>query len=63
MASETGIAEKQNALIRKLTTVDDERVLDEVGRFLDTGDGVETLRRLDDEEMDAVLRQLLEDDL
>jgi len=63
VASETGIAEKQNALIRKLTTVDDERVLDEVGRFLDTGDGVETLRRLDDEEMDAVLRQLLEDDL
>lgn len=63
MASETGIAEKQNALIRKLTAVDDERVLDEVGRFLDTGDGVETLRRLDDEEMDAVLRQLLEDDL
>lgn len=63
MASETGIAEKQNALIRKLTTVDDERVLDEVGRFLDASNAIGPLRRLNDAEMEAVLRQLLEGDL
>ena len=60
MASDTGIAEKQFALIRKLTTVDDERVLDEVGRFLEAGDGHGTLRRLEDDEMEVVLRELLE---
>ena len=63
MASDTAIAEKQNALIRKLTTVDDERLLDEVGRFIDANSAQGSLRRLDDEEMDAVLRQLLEGDL
>lgn len=63
MASETGIAEKQNALIRKLTTVDDERLLDEVGRFIDANRTHGSLRRLDDDEMEAVLRQLLEGDL
>lgn len=63
MASDTAIAEKQNALIRKLTTVDDERLLDEVGRFIDANSAQGSLRRLDDEEMEAVLRQLLEGDL
>ena len=63
MASDSGIAEKQNALIRKLTTVDDERLLDEVGRFIDANSSQGSLRRLDDDEMEAVLRQLLEGDL
>jgi len=61
--ADSGIAEKQNALIRKLTTVDDERVLDEVGRFLDANRASGSLRRLDDEEMDSMLRLLLEGDL
>ena len=60
MASDTGIAEKQNALIRKLTTVEDERLLDEVGRFIDANSSHGSLRRLDDDEMEAVLRQVLE---
>lgn len=63
MSAEAGIAEKQYALIRKLTTVDDERVLDEVGRYLDASRSCGSLRRLDDDEMEAVLRQLLEGDL
>ncbi|HZJ08166.1 MAG TPA: hypothetical protein VFD39_00565 [Trueperaceae bacterium] len=63
MPADSGIAEKQNALIRKLTTVDDERVLDEVGRFLDANRASGSLRRLDDEEMDSMLRLLLEGDL
>lgn len=61
MATDAGIAEKQYALIRRLTTVEDERLLDEVERYLDTrGGGV--LRRLDDDEMDLVLRELLDEE-
>lgn len=63
MTSDTGIAEKQYALIRKLTTVDDEHLLDEVGRFIDDSRSQGSLRRLEDAEMEAVLRQLLDGDL
>ena len=62
MASGTIIAEKQNALIRRLTAVQDERVLDEVGRFLDASGVNAPLEPLNDEEIEAVLRQLLEED-
>lgn len=59
MATDRGVEAKQNHLIRRLIEVSDEVVLDEVGRVLDERTGAGNLRRLRDEELDDVLRDLL----
>ena len=61
MSTQTDVEQKQFELIRRLVTVDDVLVLDELGRLLDAAQGPGALRRLDDYEVDAVLRQLLEE--
>ncbi|HET8984127.1 MAG TPA: hypothetical protein VFN03_00075 [Trueperaceae bacterium] len=60
MATERGVEAKQNDLIRRLIDVADEVVLDELGRLLDEKTGTGSLRRLQDDEMEAVLRDLLD---
>lgn len=59
MATDRGVEAKQNDLIRRLIHVADEVVLDELGRVLDEKTGSGTLRRLQDDEVEAVLRDLL----
>ena len=59
MGSEKGVEAKQNDLIRRLIDVADEVVLDEVGRVLDERTGSGSLRRLQDDEVEAMLRDLL----
>ncbi|HLU82035.1 MAG TPA: hypothetical protein VKZ43_01425 [Trueperaceae bacterium] len=59
MATERDVEAKQNELIRRLIAVADEVVLDELGRVLDEQTGSGTLRRLQDDEVEAVLRDLL----
>ena len=61
MATERGVEAKQNDLIRRLIDVADEVVLDEVGRVLDERTGSGSLRRLQDDEVEAMLRDLLAD--
>jgi len=59
MGTEKGVEAKQNDLIRRLIDVADEVVLDEVGRVLDERTGSGSLRRLQDDEVEAMLRDLL----
>ena len=59
MATDRGVEAKQNELIRRLIDVADEVVLDEVGRVLDEKTGVGSLRQLQDDEVEALLRDLL----
>ena len=59
MATERDVETKQNDLIRRLMDVADEVVLDEVGRVLDEKTGTGSLRRLQDDEVEAVLKDLL----
>lgn len=59
MATERGVEAKQNDLIRRLIDVADEVVLDELGRVLDEKTGAGSLRRLQDDEVEAMLRDLL----
>ena len=59
MATERDVEAKQNQLIRRLIDVADEVVLDELGKVLDEQTGSGTLRRLQDDEVEAVLRDLL----
>ena len=59
MATDRGVEAKQNELIRRLIDVADEVVLDEVGRVLDEKTGVGSLRRLQDDEVESLLRDLL----
>jgi hypothetical protein len=59
--SQTEVEQKQFELIRRLVTVEDVVVLDELGRVLDSVQGPSALRRLEDAEIEAVLRQLLEE--
>ena len=61
MVSERGVVEKQNDLIRRVINVADEVVLDELGRVLDEKTGTGDLRRLEDDEIEALLRDLLAD--
>lgn len=61
LSTQAEVEQKQFELIRRLVTVDDVVVLEEVGRVLDAAQGPGALRRLDDAEVDAVLRQLLEE--
>lgn len=61
MPSQTEVEQKQYELIRRLVRVEDEVVLDELGRVLDDAQGHGPLRRLEDAEIDAVLKQLLEE--
>ncbi len=55
------VERKQSELIRRLVDVEDVVVLDELERVLDSVEGPSALRRLDDAEIEAVLRQLLEE--
>jgi hypothetical protein len=59
VATQTEVEQKQFELIRRLVTVDDVVVLEELGRVLDAAQGPSALRRLDDAEIEAVLSQLL----
>lgn len=59
MGTDKGVEAKQNDLIRRLIDVADEVVLDEVGRVLDERTGSGSLRRLQDDEVEAMLRDLL----
>jgi len=59
MATTKGVEYKQNDLIRRLIDVADEVVLDELGRVLDERTGSGSLRRLQDDEVEAMLRDLL----
>lgn len=61
LATHLEVEQKQFELIRRLVTVEDVEVLEELGRVLDTAQGPSALRRLDDAEIEAVLRQLLEE--
>ncbi|HZX00407.1 MAG TPA: hypothetical protein VFF10_10120 [Trueperaceae bacterium] len=61
MSSQADVELKQYELIRRLVSVDDVVVLDELGRVLDEAQGDLSLRRLEDAEMDLVLKQLLEE--
>jgi len=60
MATARGVEAKQNDLIRRLIDVADEVVLDELGRVLDEKTGSGSLRRLQDDEVEDVLRDLLD---
>lgn len=55
------VEQKQYELIRRLVTVEDVVVLEELGRVLDQAQGDLSLRRLEDAEIDMVLKQLLEE--
>lgn len=57
--TQSDLERKQFELIRRLVTVEDVVLLDEVGRVLDAAQGPGALRRLDDDEIEAVLKQLL----
>ena len=61
MPTQAEVELKQYELIRRLVSVDDVVVLDELGRVLDEAQGDLSLRRLEDAEMDLVLKQLLEE--
>jgi len=56
------LAQRHLELIRRLSHVDDTIVLDEVERVLDDYTEAERLLRLEDDAVDALLRQLLDDD-
>lgn len=59
MPTQAEVELKQYELIRRLVSVEDVVVLDELGRVLDEAQGDLSLRRLEDAEMDLVLKQLL----
>lgn len=59
MPTQVEVELKQYELIRRLVAVEDVVVLDELGRVLDEAQGDMSLRRLEDAEMDLVLKQLL----
>lgn len=61
MPIQSEVERKQSELIRRLVDVEDVVVLDELERVLDSVEGPSALRRLDDAEIEAVLRQLLEE--
>ncbi len=61
MPTQAEVELKQYELIRRLVSVEDVVVLDELGRVLDEAQGDMSLRRLEDAEIDMVLKQLLEE--
>ncbi|HEX7000981.1 MAG TPA: hypothetical protein VF164_04735 [Trueperaceae bacterium] len=61
MPTQAEVEQKQYELIRRLVTVEDVVVLEELGRVLDQAQGDLSLRRLEDAEIDMVLKQLLEE--
>ena len=61
MPTQAEVELKQYELIRRLVSIEDVVVLDELGRVLDEAQGDMSLRRLEDAEIDMVLKQLLEE--